>query len=602
MKSRILLFYFILFLSSYLNAQSTSESQIIFDKYLSNGFKYHDNRKLDSCLYFLKKVDSLVKLSPKDSTKFYKKEVLEATLFVRKGKTGDAIGKHLKAYEFFKKQKDSSNIGITLYNLGVASYYSNRRSVAGEYFNEALIYKEFISKRLLTRIHQNYGTIHLENGLLSKPKDTFLIYKSIRSYREAIAIYKEEKWLMEEILSTSLLSESYNQLGDYDTALKIINDAISLAKKATNKSQEGFALIKKTTFLGNKKRYHEALKTIQIASPIFKELGDKPTYLYSLLEEKKILKGLGKYKEATMVGDSIFQVSTRVYDIRIADKISEMETKYKTAEKEKEILKQKEVLLAQELSIKNRNLFGILISSLLIILLIISFFEYKKNKFKRDQLQKEIDLKDALATIKTQNKLQEQKLQISRDLHDNIGSQLTFIISSLDNLKFISKDLSENLKKKLSTISSFTGSTIYELRDTIWAMNKYEVSTEDIETRLLFYIGKAKSATNKIQFILKNNTKNDLKFTSIQGMNIFRIIQEAVHNAIKHADAKTIEIDLDFSNNLFSAIVKDDGIGFDINKVNSGNGLSNIEKRMSEINGKSFIISSDKGTTVKIVL
>ena len=271
--------------------------------------------------------------------------------------------------------------------------------------------------------------------MLSKPKDTVLIYKAIKSYREAIIIYKEENWLMEQALSTSLLSEAYNQLGDYDTALKIINEAILLAKKAGNKSQEGFALIKKTTFLGNKKRYLEALKTIQIANPIFKKLGDNPTYLYSLNEEKKILIGLKRYQEATIIGDSIYQVVSQVYDTRFADKISEMETKYKTAEKEKEILQQKEELLAQELSIKNRTLIALLLISALVILGIISFFEYKKNQFKRNQLQKEIDLKDALSKIKTQNRLQEQRLRISRDLHDNIGSQLTFIISSLDNFK-----------------------------------------------------------------------------------------------------------------------------------------------------------------------
>ena len=64
----------------------------------------------------------------------------------------------------------------------------------------------------------------------------------------------------------------------------------------------------------------------------------------------------------------------------------------------------------------------------------------------------------------------------------------------------------------------------------------------------------------------------------------------------------TIEIRLSSSDKIFSANVKDDGIGFDIKKVTLGNGLSNIEKRMNEIKGKSFISSSEKGTTVKIEL
>mgnify|MGYP000315454022 CR=1 FL=1 len=114
-------------------------------------------------------------------------------------------------------------------------------------------------------------------------------------------------------------------------------------------------------------------------------------------------------------------------------------------------------------------------------------------------LQKEIDLKAALATIKTQNRLQEQRLRISRDLHDNVGSQLTFIISSLDNLKYVTKDTNTKLKEKLSNISSFTSDTIYQLRDTIWAMNKNEISIEDLHTRILSFIEKAKTEQLSIE-------------------------------------------------------------------------------------------------------
>ena len=80
--------------------------------------------------------------------------------------------------------------------------------------------------------------------------------------------------------------------------------------------------------------------------------------------------------------------------------------------------------------------------------------------------------------------MQEQRLRISRDLHDNIGSQLTFIISSIDNLKFVTKDVNEKLKDKLSSISSFTSDTIFQLRDTIWAMNKSEITIEDLHARI----------------------------------------------------------------------------------------------------------------------
>lgn len=217
-------------------------------------------------------------------------------------------------------------------------------------------------------------------------------------------------------------------------------------------------------------------------------------------------------------------------------------------------------------------------------------------------MQKELELKDALATIKTQNRLQEQRLSISRDLHDNIGSQLTFIISSIDNLKFITKDANDKLKEKLTSISSFTSDTIFQLRDTIWAMNKNEISIEDLQARILSFVEKAKQATgNSIEFKFKSNVDNDKKLTSIVGMNLFRVIQEAINNAIKYAKASTIQISAIEKNNEATITIKDNGIGFNLNEVELGNGLKNIEKRVSDIKGKVFINSKiEKGTTIKI--
>ena len=199
--------------------------------------------------------------------------------------------------------------------------------------------------------------------------------------------------------------------------------------------------------------------------------------------------------------------------------------------------------------------------------------------------------------------MQEQRLRISRDLHDNIGSQLTFIISSIDNLKYVTKDANQKLKEKLSTISSFTSDTIYQLRDTIWAMNKSEITVEDLHARILSFVEKAKIASQNIEFEITDNIDKNESFSSLVGMNIFRVIQEAINNALKYAEATKIEIKLQKINNLFEAVVKDNGVGFNIKSVELGNGLSNMEKRMSEIEGKIKINSEvEKGTEIQITV
>jgi len=200
-----------------------------------------------------------------------------------------------------------------------------------------------------------------------------------------------------------------------------------------------------------------------------------------------------------------------------------------------------------------------------------------------------------------QNKIYNQRLKISRDLHDNIGSQLTFIISSIDNLKFITKNSDEIVKKKLSEINQFTNNTISQLRDTIWAMNKNEISFEDFQGRVLAFIEKAKTATHGIKFNLNSTISSPIFFSSIKGINIFRVIQEAINNAIKYANASEITINIYETNNKLIIEIKDNGIGFNLNTVELGNGLENMQHRIEEINEEITIYSKlNKGTSITI--
>jgi len=82
-------------------------------------------------------------------------------------------------------------------------------------------------------------------------------------------------------------------------------------------------------------------------------------------------------------------------------------------------------------------------------------------------------------------------------------------------------------------------------------------------------------------------------------MNIYRIVQEAIHNAIKYADAKQISVSISKKNNQYQIEITDNGIGFKITEVSKGNGLANIKKRASDINGTIHVESEvNKGTRI----
>ncbi len=230
---------------------------------------------------------------------------------------------------------------------------------------------------------------------------------------------------------------------------------------------------------------------------------------------------------------------------------------------------------------------------------------YNQQKLKNRQLKKESELKTALAKIETQNRLQEQRLRISRDLHDNIGAQLTFIISSIDNLKYGLKGATLKTKEKLSSISAFTSQTIYELRDTIWAMNKESITFEDLQARIINFINQASAASKGIDFTFQvsETISTEHTFASVAGMNIYRIIQEAVNNALKYADAKNISVTISEEQNMFLITISDNGKGFSVTEIQQGNGLNNMKKRAQDLEGNiEFQSNVHKGTNVELMV
>src|SRR5690606_8084944 len=175
----------------------------------------------------------------------------------------------------------------------------------------------------------------------------------------------------------------------------------------------------------------------------------------------------------------------------------------------------------------------------------------------------------------------------------------TFIISSIDNLKFGMAGAGSMVGNKLGRISEFASQTIYELRDTIWAMNKTDISVEDLQARISNFIEKAKIATDvDFQFNVDNTLLKEAHFNSVQGMNIYRIIQEAINNALKYSEATEMEINFSLDEKTIRIEIRDNGKGFDEKTVEMGNGMNNMRKRARDIGGTLHIHSTSKGTAV----
>ena len=454
-----------------------------------------------------------------------------------------------KGIQFIENSSDTVKIDATYDNYGILQGMGGKYDSALYYHNKSLI----IKKRNKDSIGIPYGYVHLATVNISLKQ-----FNTAKKYIDSSQIIRLKR------NDTYGITDNYVYYGDLYYAQKNYKLAIENFKKGYD-----LAIVNNIVFLQ-------------------KYCADFLTKLY--IEQND-------YKNAFSFNSIYQKLKDSTLNEQTNSRVAELQIEFETEKKEKEIAQQKEEILKNELEIKNKNLTALLLGSGFLILTIISFSLYKRQRHKKLEHQNQLKLKEA----QTYNKLQDQRLRISRDLHDNIGSQLTFIISSIDNLKFLTKKSNDGLRNKLTDINDFASGTIMQLRDTIWAMNKNEISFEDFETRILSFIENAKSATKNIHFSFKSSISKDFTFTSIKGINVFRIIQEAINNSIKYANASEISVELKENSKSIIFEIRDNGIGFDKKNVELGNGLENMQHRIREIGGKISIISKvNEGTIINI--
>ena len=135
-------------------------------------------------------------------------------------------------------------------------------------------------------------------------------------------------------------------------------------------------------------------------------------------------------------------------------------------------------------------------------------------------------------------------------------------------------------------------------------MNKEEIQLSELISRFSNFINRLPISENISidTSTLAEQKSDDITFSALEGIQVYRIIQEAVNNAIKYADAKNIEINFGYDDAL-KIEIKDDGKGFDLEKVKKGNGIKNMKSRAKKLEAKIEINSTiEKGTLIRLSL
>ena len=243
--------------------------------------------------------------------------------------------------------------------------------------------------------------------------------------------------------------------------------------------------------------------------------------------------------------------------------------------------------------------FGIIVVFLLVCLIIlfcgllIKLYIYKIKKYTRVIFQKDIDFQKTLNT--TIIETQEQVLKnISQDLHDDAGQQLTYINFQLENLKLDAPEFSSTLQPISESVSQLSSS----IRGISHALNNQLLRQHDLLKAI-------ESEVNRMQkinaFTIDFSCNEAIKktFSSQEQIVVYRIFQEMMNNILKHSKATHLGIDILIQPN-FVLRVSDNGKGFDMEKTSKTTlGLTTMVERAVLIGYILQIESNiDKGTTL----
>jgi signal transduction histidine kinase len=512
------------------------------------------------------------------------------------GKYSSSINYYVKALKIFETIGDKEGQANALSNIGLV--YERLHDFKNSYkftMQSLKIRKAIKDEYGMSVCYVNLGNLY-ENQLNRR--------KSIESYKNAVAIKRK-------IDDQNGLSTANNNLASilindkkYTEALLCLKESVVISRKLNSRANLMYAYNGFTDYYIATKNLKKAKEFNALSYALSTELNDAISKLNCIKCYEKIAILENNFEKAYAYSKTKDSIQSNLNSLDVQKAITEIETKYEVEKKEKELLQSKVEIAKNELQIKKKNTQFQILALVLIALITIGYLIYRQQKLKNKQQQQEFELKNAIAAIETQNKLHEQRLSISRDLHDNIGAQLTFVISSVDNLKYGNSITDSKITNQLTKIGDFTKATIIDLRDTIWAMNTNEFTFEDLRSRIFNFIEKAKSVKENINFKFNvDATLQDLKFSSIIGINLYRVIQEAINNAIKYSDANNIDVEVKKVDNQIKITIQDNGKGFDIENTDFGNGLYNMKKRIDEVNGSCEIESEpNKGTTITILL
>ncbi|MEX2485773.1 MAG: ATP-binding protein [Brumimicrobium sp.] len=518
----------------------------------------------------LKIVEKQIEVQPHNTFQLAKFYNLKGVILTLKKRYKSSVNAYLKAAKLYANSENYlresiifSNIANMYLALGdhqQAYYYATSCFKELRKYPDHKYFSSIAGVLAITENNLGYldsAAVHIKMGKQIANKTNDLVGLTLLNYAQGELEYKKENFkkaipyvhrslsiaekngLKQYLLTgNTLLLNIYNDIGDYENAIIFGEGAEKYHKYSDNKS---------------------ALYSIKIGlAKAFASVGNyKKAYDYRVFSDS--VKSMERKSE------------NRSYIDSLLIQFEFVETKNKLLLKESE---NKE----QALKIQNQRWIVIFIISLLILIIFIGVMIFR---FKQQQLDlvKNKQQKSILQAIREGEK--KERVRVSSELHDGLSAELTALRIALENTEGIN-DQTLKLVKNAHLITRRISHNLSPLL----------LEEKGLVEAIRYFTELNQNDKNKIAFF--TNIKNQLNLNVNDASILYRCTQEIIQNAIKHANAKFIHVQIVQEQNRITISVEDDGVGFDTKAKTDSIGLSSIKERINLIGGDFEIESQEK--------
>lgn len=621
-------------------AEKIGSKKYIADCSSDMGYYFNVDMQYDSARYYFKKGMTAAGDIPGFADKYRTMLTNYASSFLFEGKTDSALVYTLRAAERSTADKDTAMLIENLNQLGTIYRRKKNLEKCIVNFEKALHLCEAQNNyRIAAYIYGNIATVYCD---WNRPKDAIPFSEKAVEYAQklgnrqmegvcyvnlgaiqcnmtdtrnaGIATLQKAIPILEEGNNRRRLCEAYDylvnayrQMGQLEVAKDYLGKMDKLVGELKTDVEHYRYYRVKAAVLEDGGQYSEAivyyLRMINMLENGYQDARDYERYFHLA----KCYRALHNNEKAYDYLNKAYALRESLFQTEKTEQLSDYSVKYRTAEKELEIirLKQKDLELKAEL-VKRRIIFGTALALLIIVLLVLLFARQRQKarlaglaKIAGDkereflELQKETELR---LTRKYIDGLESERHRMATELHDDVCNNLLALEMDVRSLPGEEGGAGSEQLRQLEAIRLRLRSMSHELMPPAFQYATIDEMLSDYVHHLPLPLG--------MQAEYSSTKEVDWQVIPQEiGFEIYRIVQEAVSNTLKYAYASSLHVSLSLEEKQFSVQVSDNGKGFEMNKRTNGIGLRTIQQRANAIGAKVEINSRiGNGTHLKVTV